>query len=103
MRVSSVALPPQGGKGFASHVFEALREVRNQVLDVLDANRYADQRIRQPDLLAQFAGDPRMGHRGRMRNQSFGSTQADRELYDLEVVEQREGLLLAAHDIESEG
>jgi hypothetical protein len=28
------------------HVFEALREIRNQVPDVLDANRYADQRIR---------------------------------------------------------
>ena len=34
-----------------SHIFEALREIRNQLLDILDA----DQRLRQSNLLAQFA------------------------------------------------
>src|ERR1700722_3091910 len=38
-----------------------------------------------------------------MRNQRFGAPQADRQLHDLKMIEQSEGLLLAAFDIESEG
>jgi hypothetical protein len=57
----------------ASYVFEGLREIRNQVLYVLDTDRYADQGIRQTDLLAQLARDARMRHRGRMRDQRFGA------------------------------
>jgi hypothetical protein len=57
----------------ASYVFEGLREIRNQVLYVLDTDRYADQGIRQIDLLAQLARDARMRHRGRMRDQRFGA------------------------------
>jgi uncharacterized protein (DUF2336 family) len=34
-----------------SHIFEALREIRNQLLDILEA----DQRLRQSNLFAQFA------------------------------------------------
>ena len=40
-----------------SNIFEALREIRNQVLHILDADRDADQRVRQSYLLAQFACD----------------------------------------------
>ena len=38
-----------------------------------------------------------------MRNQSFGAAQAHRQLHDLKIVEKREGLLLAALDVEGEG
>src|SRR5476649_1990610 len=43
-----------------------------------------------------------MGHRSWMGNQCFSAAQADRQLHDLEIIEQREGLLLTALDIKSE-
>jgi len=49
-----------------SHIFERLRQVRDQVFDVLDANRNPDQRISQTNLFAQFTRDTRMGHGGWM-------------------------------------
>jgi hypothetical protein len=45
-----------------SDIFEALREIRNQIVHILDADRDADQRIRQSNLLAQFARNARMRH-----------------------------------------
>jgi hypothetical protein len=38
-----------------------------------------------------------------MRYQCFGAAQADRQLHDLKMIEQSEGLFLAPFDVESEG
>jgi hypothetical protein len=46
----------------SSHSLEGLRQIRNQVFDILDADRDADQRVGEADLLAQLGGDARMRH-----------------------------------------
>src|ERR1700722_13943739 len=60
-------------RGPPSNIFEALREIRNQVLHILDADRDADQRLRQANLLTQSARHSRVRHRGWMRYQCFGA------------------------------
>ena len=40
-----------------SDVVQSLRQVRNQILDILDSDRNANQRVRQADFLAQLTRD----------------------------------------------
>ena len=55
---SRLVLPPQSLDGLGSkkqtnsHVFQRLCQIRNQILDILDADRDANERIGKADLLA---------------------------------------------------
>ena len=56
-----------------------------------------------PSAALRSGGDRQMGHAGGMARQRLGAAEADRELGDLERVEEGEGLRLAALQIEREG
>ena len=56
-----------------------------------------------PSACLRSSGHRQMGHRGRGAGECLGAAEADREMGDLQGVEEGEGLLLAALQIEREG
>src|SRR3954451_11511919 len=93
---------PRQRKG-SIHLRERLREIRDDVVWMLDADREADRRVGDADAVAHLLRHPGMRRRGRVRGKRFGAAEADRELEDAQRVEEAEGLGLAALDVEREG
>ena len=72
---------------------ERLREIVPQILDVLDADRDADEVVGDADPLPLFRGNRRMRHRRWMADQRFDAAKALRERHQLHGVQQRPRLL----------
>src|SRR5580692_3307720 len=78
-------------------------QIGDEIAGVFDADRYADQCVRNADPIPRQLGHARVSGAGRVRHQGFGAAQAHRELDYLQCVEHAKRLRLAALDRESEG
>lgn len=77
-------------------------QIGQKAVRVLDPERDPDRRVAEVDLLAQLLRHAEMRLRGRMRDQRLGATEADRELHDLQPVQNGDGFGLAAVHLEGE-
>src|SRR3981081_4914225 len=82
---------------------QCLRQIGNQVVGMLDADRQADRRVQHTDTVPYLGRNTRMCHGGGMARERLGTAEADRQLEDLQGIEESERLLLAALDVEGEG
>ena len=78
---------------------QGLGEVVDQVAGGLEADRDANHRIGQADLLAHFLGNISVSMTPGMLDQGFCAAQTYRKTANLDIIENREGLFLAALDI----
>ena len=78
-------------------------EVGDEVVGILAADRNPDQVGGDVELLLALVGHRQMGHRRGRAGERLGAAEADREIGDLQRVEEGERLLLAALQVEREG
>src|SRR6185437_9453602 len=82
---------------------QRVREVGDEIVGVFATDRYPHQVGRDVELLLALVGHRQMGHRRRGARESLGAAEADREIGDLQRVEEGERLLLPALEVEREG
>ena len=80
---------------------EGLVEVGDDVLDIFDANRKADETVRDADAVADFLGHGSVSHLGGKRDQGLDAAEAFRQGAELYIVEEAARGLLGA-EIEGE-
>src|SRR6185437_14019291 len=81
---------------------QCLVQIRNQVVRILDADRDANKRWGNTQPRPFAFRDVRMGHRGRMRSERLGTTQAHRELNHLKPIQDGKGFGLTSPHFETE-
>ena len=79
---------------------EGLRQVRDEIVGVLDADGQADRRLTYADAGAQLGGYARVRRRAGVAGEGLRSSQADGKLEDLQPVEASERFRQPALDIE---
>src|SRR5215831_2121433 len=84
-------------------VSQRLIEIGDQIIGIFDSDRDPDQRVREPDLFAQFLRHAGMRGRSGVTDQRLRAAETDRELAHSELVEKDESLPLAAPDVERIG
>src|SRR4051812_9128646 len=78
-------------------------QVGDQIVRMLDADRKTDRRFQNADALADVGGHAGMRHGGRMARKRFRAAETDRELEDLQRVQEFERGWLTTADVEREG
>src|SRR6266567_2925388 len=86
-----------------SDCVEGIREIRDQIVGVLAADGNPHEVGRDVERLLALVGHRQMRHRRGRARQSLGTAEADREVGNLQRVEEGERLLLAALQIERKG
>jgi hypothetical protein len=81
---------------------QGLRDVRDQIVRVLDADRQPDRRVENSDVLADIGRDAGVRHARRQARKRLGAALAHRQLEYLQRVEEFECRSLAADDVEGE-
>ena len=79
---------------------QRLRQVREEVVGVFDADRQPDRRVADADAGAQLGGHARMRGAAGMAGQRLCSAQADRKLENLHPIEAGERLSQPTLDVE---
>jgi hypothetical protein len=81
---------------------QGLRDVRDQIARLFDADRQPDRAVENPYFLAEVSRNAGVGHACRQAGKRFGAAQAHRQLEDLQCVQEFEGGGLAADNVERE-
>ena len=81
---------------------QSLRDVRDQIGRVFDADRQPDRGVENAYFLADVSRNAGVGHAGGQAGKRFGAAQAHRQLEDLQRVQEFECGGLAADDVERE-
>jgi hypothetical protein len=84
--------------GCAALARPCLREVGDQIVGVLDADRDAHQIVGDAERILAFLRNRKMRHCGGMAGKRLGTAEADRKLSDFQRVEETEALFLSALD-----
>ena len=96
--------PAQAGirRGAQLRRVQGLRDIGDQIGRMLDADRQPDRGVEHADFLADVGWNAGMRHARRQAGQQLGAAETDRQLEDLQRVEEFEGGGLAADDVERE-
>ncbi len=81
---------------------QSLRDVRDQIGRVFDADRQPDRGVENAYFLADVSWNPGMGHACGQAGKRLGAAQAHRQLEDLQRVQEFEGGGLASGNVERE-
>src|SRR5580693_8735586 len=81
---------------------QCLAQIHNQVVGILNPDRNANQRGRDPQPQPFYFRNVRMSHRGRMRSESLRTTQAYRELDHFKPIQDSKGFGLTSLHFEAE-
>src|ERR1700730_2689640 len=81
---------------------QCLAQIHDQVVGILNPDRNANQRGRDPQAQPFFFRNVRMSHRGRMRSESLRTTQAYRELDHFKPIQDSKGFGLTSLHFEAE-
>jgi hypothetical protein len=81
---------------------QCLAQIHNQVVGILNPDRNANQRGRDPQPQPFFFRNVRMSHRRRMRSKSLRTTQAHRELDHFKLIQDGKGFGLTPPHFEAE-
>src|SRR5580692_12044704 len=87
----------------ASHRFQRLLQIRDEVIGMLDADGDPDQPLADTDALARLFRHAGMRGARRVRDERLCTAEAHRELHHLHPVEQAECLGFASLHLEAEG
>lgn len=79
---------------------QSLRDIRDQIGRMFDADRQADRGVENAYLATDVAGNAGVGHACGQARKRFRPAKADRKLEDLQRVQKFEGGRLAANDVE---
>ena len=82
---------------------QSIVEVGDQVLGLFHTDRNANQIVADAKRRLALVGYRQMGHRGGGRCKGLGTAEADRQIGDLQRVEEGKGFALAALQVEREG
>src|SRR5882757_4448248 len=81
---------------------QSLRDVRDQIGRMFDADRQPDRGVKYAYFVADVSRNAGVGHAGGQAGEWLRATQADRQFEDLQRVQEPERGRLAADDVERE-